>query len=216
MKRRLQLMPEVLPAPNRTATSAVRERTMARLRVLAAVGAGIAAACGGATRTGSETGDGNGNGGGPDGGLPDGNRPDSDPGYGVVDPLPAPACFDYATPPTATAKFVNAEDVGLDPTKASDSGAGRYVQVLVTLNQKDVAVGEIQNSGTSGITILRKDLKAGEIEVILYEELGPDEFNTTLQIQTSCAKGPPRVFVSLQHAAGGGGNITTSVSFSGG
>lgn len=38
-KRRLQLMPEVLPAPTRAEPSAVRTRTLARLRSLAAVGA---------------------------------------------------------------------------------------------------------------------------------------------------------------------------------
>jgi len=130
MKRRLQLMPEVLPAPNKTATSAVRERTMARLRVLAAVGTGIAAACGGSTATPSGGGGSSGgsSGNGPDGGLPDANKPDSDPGYGVVDPLPPPACFDYATPPTATAKFVDHEAVGVDALQEHDARRGRSVR----------------------------------------------------------------------------------------
>lgn len=218
MKRRLQLMPEVLPAPNKTATSAVRERTMARLRVLAAVGTGIAAACGGSTATPSGGGGSSGgsSGNGPDGGLPDANKPDSDPGYGVVDPLPPPACFDYATPPTATAKFVDHEAVGVDAGQPDAGGKqGRWIQVIVTLNQRDVAVGDIQLAPGSGLTIEKTDLKAGEVDVVLYQDVGPDEFRANLQIQTSCAKGPTRVLVSVGHATGAAGKIDVSLSFSG-
>jgi hypothetical protein len=215
MKRRLQLMPEVLPAPNKTATSAVRERTMARLRVLAAVGAGIAAACGGATRTGSETGDGNG-GGGPDGGLPDGNKPDSDPGYGVVDPLPPPACFDYATPPQATASVVTVQDAGVDASGDPSSGnQPRYARVIVTLNQKDVAVGEV-TIVDGEVAIIEKELKAGEVELVLRQppQASYRPFQTTVDIQTSCAKGPTRVTVTINELVSGA--LSTQVSFYGG
>jgi hypothetical protein len=213
MKRRLQLMPEVLPAPNKTATSAVRERTMARLRVLAAVGAGIAAACGGATTGSSGDGKGSsgGGGGGPDGGLPDANKPDSDPGYGVVDPLPAPACFDYATQPTATAKFVDPKDVGVDGK--ADAGSGRWVQVIITLNQKDVAVGDIKAQGDNDISIVKQDLEAGEIDLVLFQAPTSTNFQTSIQIQTSCAKGPTRVIVSINE--GPAGKVEASVSYYG-
>lgn len=219
MKRRLQLMPEVLPAPNKTATSAVRERTMARLRVLAAVGTSIAAACGGSTASsgsGSSSGGGGGSsgGGGPDGGLPDANKPDSDPGYGVVDPLPPPACFDYATPPTATAKFVTRDEIHVDAGPPPGGDDGRFVRLIVTLNQKDVAVGEVVLDGANGISRVGTDIKAGEVTIDLYQNASSTNFQTTIQIQTSCAKGPTRVYVSI--SPDGTDKLNVNVSFSGG
>src|SRR5262245_28501704 len=101
-RKRLALLPEVLPTPQRadskTGASSVRSRRMVRLKVLAALSAvGIAGACGG-----KADGDDMGGGGGgsrPDGGLPpDAGRGQPD-AYGVVDPLPPPACFPANKPP---------------------------------------------------------------------------------------------------------------------
>lgn len=229
MKRRLQLMPEVLPAPNkvaldRPATSAVRERTMARLRVLAAVGAGIAAACGGGTTgSGSTSGDGSSGNGGRDGGLPDGMKPETDAGYGVVDPLPPPACFDYKTEPTAEAKFVDAAAVGVDPKTDPDGGAtgnATYVEVTVTLNQKDVAVGDIDLGELGDIyKIVKKDLKAGVVVLGIRHFNAADDkspFSLAIDIQTSCAKGPTRVTVRVtEKGPSDPGKLDVQVSYYG-
>ena len=91
-RRRLSLLPELLPKPQvvEPGFSSVRNRTIARLKVLAALGAaGVAASCG-------------------------------DTAYGVVDPLPHPSCFDSGRP-TGTAKYVVDADAGADASAGDGS-----------------------------------------------------------------------------------------------
>src|SRR6185436_8554557 len=111
IKRRLQLLPEVLPKPQlASGPSSVRSRALARLGVLAALGA-AQANCGGDAaygvvdplpRPGGEGGSRNdvpptlgGSGGGGGSGA-----------YGVVDPLPTPASCFSGTVLAASASYV--------------------------------------------------------------------------------------------------------------
>ncbi len=115
-KRRLQMLPEVLPTPTRAQpNTSVRSRALTRLGVLAALGAAsVANACGGTSSNGGEN------------GLPnDGGPPDGDP-YGVVDPLPPPACFKEADALSAEARYVDLTDGGDDAGEndASTADAG--------------------------------------------------------------------------------------------
>lgn len=221
-KRRLELMPEVLPAPikvdtNPGAVSPVRARTMQRLRALAAVGASIAAACGGGTTGASSSGGTSGggtSGGGPDGGLPDATKPDAEPGYGVVDPLPPPACFEYANPPKATISLVTVEDAGVDASADPDAGdKPRYARLLVTWPQKDVAVGDITQEDDSTTAIVESNPTAGNVEIVLRQPGNTGPMQARLAIKTSCAKGPTTVRVSISEDSTKG--LQTQVSFEG-
>jgi len=133
-KRRLELLPELLPKPERSSHAAsgpstVRSRTLARLSVLAALTA-TASACGGKGAYGvvdplpsPAGGTGGGSGTGGSGGA-----------YGVVDPLPQPymmvpkpitfPCL-AGTTLTASAVYVNEPDGPLDAgSSAPDGDAG--------------------------------------------------------------------------------------------
>lgn len=219
MKRRLELMPEVLPAPikvdtNPGAVSPVRARTMQRLRALAAVGAavstGIVAACGGSTTGGSSSGGtsgGGSSGNGPDGGLPDGMGPGTDPGYGVVDPLPRPTCFEYANPPTATARYVVVSDAGT----TADGGVPKYARLDVNLNQAGVAVGAIGTTPVTNATIVESGSTDTSVTVMLRQIDANAAFEAGVSIQTSCAKGPSTIVVGVDEAPDGG--LETTVNF---
>ncbi len=136
-KRRLSVLPEVLPAPQRSGESSVRERTLQRMKVLAALGAAtIAASCG--TQQG---------------------------GYGVVDPMPSPSCFEKNPKPTVTASYVAADagaDAAIEPQDAG--GSARRVEMTIAFDREtdvvfssasaDVPILETSMSSTGGRLLL--------------------------------------------------------------
>lgn len=201
-KRRLGLLPEVLPAPQtmpHTTTgsaSSVRSRTMARLKVLAALGAvGIAAACGGKT-----TEDEDGIGGGKTGLPPDGG-PGQEDAYGVVDPLPPPACFPWYEPPTATARYIadmngdGGVEAGAFDAGSFDGGNGaRIVEVLFSWTLQDVVLGSTQSK--DGVTVLESETTNDGARLVLGVAL---EVPATIDLyqQISCSSGPSRLDIVL-------------------
>ncbi|AKV00372.1 hypothetical protein AKJ09_07035 [Labilithrix luteola] len=192
-KKRLALLPEVLPAPQKvtTVSSSVRNRAMARLKVLAALSAvGVAAACGGKSEG---TGSGGGSG-GVDGGLPNDGGDNGPDAYGVVDPLPEPACFPSAQL-EATAHYLDPSDAGAFDAGAWDAGARRIVVVEVVWNQSGVVLGEPYSS--YGIELLEASSSAtgATLVVSVPPPGGPPQVSTFLSL--SCYRGPSGVSIAL-------------------
>jgi hypothetical protein len=186
-KRRLTLMPEILPTPQTASlgTSTVRSRTLARLKVLAAVGAaGLAASCG---RT---LDDGGGTNGGSDGGLADGPREAGEDAYGVVDPLPRPSCFESALP-TAKGAYVLADADG-----GADAGADLVVDVTLSFPQPGVAVGTV--TPREGAFLSSMPAAGG---VVLRFRIDAGAAQPGANVQVSCAQGPSTIRLDFQLGA---------------
>jgi hypothetical protein len=163
-KRRLQLLPEVLPKPERGPSepgeaSPVRARALARLSVLAALAA-TASGCGNA-------GDGDGDG-----------------GYGVVDPLPSPAYC--PTLPVVSATYLpSAPDAGAPGAEGEagaappgDAGAPRRVRVELLL--PDEQLGRVTRVGPN-VSLLQED-NDGErltLDLLIEDSLADIDFGAT-------------------------------------
>lgn len=200
-KRRLTLMPEILPTPqiagpgNGMCASSVRNRTLARLKVLAALGAaGLAASCG---RTLDDNGGTNGGG---DGGLPDGQREAGEDAYGVVDPLPRPSCFQSALP-TATGTYVLA-----DGDAGPEAGAGDELvfDVVLSFQQTGVAIGTVTPSRA---TFVSSTPIAGGVS--LRFKASSRETNAEANVQVSCSAGPSAIRLDFELKAT---NVAVTVS----
>jgi hypothetical protein len=184
-KRRLTLMPEILPTPQIASAgagagaSSVRNRTLARLKILAALGAaGLAASCG---RT---LDDGGGTNGGGDGGLPDGPREAGEDAYGVVDPLPRPSCFQSALP-TATGSYVN--DAG-DAGPEAGNGDELTIDVVLSFPQTGVAIGTVTPSHATFVS--STPVTGG---VTLRFKVSSLETQAGANVQVSCSTGPSAI-----------------------
>ena len=193
-KRRLTLMPEILPTPqiagpgNGMGTSSVRNRTLARLKVLAALGAaGLAASCG---RTIDDNGGTNGGG---DGGLPDGPREAGEDAYGVVDPLPRPSCFQSALP-TATGTYVQP-----DADAGPEAGAGDEItfDVVLSFPQTGVAIGTVTASND---TFVSSTPVAGGVSLRFKASSLETQAAATLQV--SCSTGPSAIHLDFAFQTG--------------
>lgn len=197
-KRRLEVLPEMLPKPERllSSTPSVRSRTLARLKVLAAVSAaGVAASCSGKTVDGSSSGSSSGDPFDGGGGKESGTGQD---GYCVVDPLPNPSCFQYQTP-TASASYVTEDDLdgGVEGGDGGivDAGAGaRLVEVILGFTQKGVALGSVTSS--SGVTLQEGATTSTGARVVLRVPAGLTTAEARLQV--SCAQGPTALNLSLK------------------
>ncbi|CAN5735359.1 hypothetical protein BH11MYX4_BH11MYX4_24570 [soil metagenome] len=182
-KRRLTLMPEILPTPQIAAgaASSVRNRTLARLKVLAAVGAaGLAASCG---RTLDDSGIGG------DSGLPDGGREAGEDAYGVVDPLPPPSCFRNALP-VAAVKYITDADAGDDA--GADAGASRLVEVTLTFQQSGVVVGTVTPTQA---TLVESSSTMQSARLVL--QVSSLATQAGAQVQVSCSTGPSAIRLDL-------------------
>ncbi|MBX3231521.1 MAG: hypothetical protein KIT84_24170 [Labilithrix sp.] len=181
-KRRLALMPEVLPAPSQAHPSSVRARALARLKVLTAVGAGIVVSCGKSK------------------GLADSHKPGDPEPYGVVDPMPLPTCFD-GPQPTITAVFV-AGDAGASKSAKGDGGpvlaaGGRLVEIDVAFTQDDVALGEITPNNLSVVESTKQG-KGIRLLVMVPPQADPKVASSHgISIGASCARGLTTIQVSL-------------------
>ena len=221
IKRRLELLPEILPKPERApqAPSPVRARTLARLSVLAAL---TAAACGGKegaygvvdplpSPTGGSGGDGGNGGGGGLGGAAGlgGGGGFAGTAYGVVDPLPRP-CSAIPIIPQAFAIFAHefdtaAADAGssLAEADAGDAGArpaaldagavgpGRGVRLQLVGNNL-TSFGAPVPVG-SGLEVLSQDGDLGTTILELRITADSAEFD----ISTSCGAEQGRVRVQI-------------------
>lgn len=207
-KKRLRMMPEVLPAPqkNTHAGPSVRERTLARLKLLTALSAatftGVGAACSGGTGAGPGGGDGG------DAGNDGPSREECDP-YCVVDPLPPPTCFDKSEGVrqqlTATATYGTGDagaDAGDDAGEAGvDAGdaatpSGYPFELLVTF---ETPIGGLV-LGESKVQSGTMDIDAATLSMTTIRVVGrvpSKNQQATLRIQLSCAKGPTSVTVQL-------------------
>ncbi len=175
-KKRLTLMPEVLPSPERIAgRPEPRARILSRLKYLSAVSmASIAAvACG--------------------------------EGYGVVDPLPSPAC--NSTPlPTVAARYLTGGDAGAD--------------AAVDANVADAAAPDADpnDAGGADATALPDGgTKAGEtrlVEITLgFERQTPNAYGQPVQsdapiVESSFFGSGARLVVSVP-----GGRSTVQLTF---
>lgn len=187
-KKRLQLMPEVLPAPTVLTSGSVRRRTLARLRVLAALGAaGLAASCSGKVE-----------GGGGDPSLPDAGGVDGgEDAYGVVDPLPQPTCFNAE--PTASAHFTKeselddagAEDAGAD---AGADGSYRLVTVDVSFNESGVVLGTVtpQDGSTE---VVSTSTTSNSAHLVLRVPITTS--NAYVSVKASCQRGPDQLYLRI-------------------
>jgi hypothetical protein len=162
-KRRLQLLPEVLPKPERGPSdpggpSPVRARALARLSVLAALA--TASGCG-------KAGDGDG-------------------GYGVVDPLPSPAycptlpavLATYLPSPAVDAGAPGAESEGR-AAPLGDAGAPRRVRVELLL--PDEQLGRVTRVGPN-VSLLQEDNDDGErltLDLLIEDSLAEIDFGAT-------------------------------------
>lgn len=210
-KKRLRLMPEVLPAPqhNTSTGPSVRERTLARLKVLTALSAatftGVGAACSGGT--GKGPGDIFGDGG------DEKKKQECDP-YCVVDPLPPPSCFEKPDAGegsrqmlTATATYGSNDDAGVDASAdageagidAGDGGTleGRPFELVVTF--ETAIAGLVLGATRVERGSLEVDTAAVSMTTIRVTGRVPTGLNqeASLRIQLSCAKGPTYVTVQL-------------------
>lgn len=207
-RRRLQVLPEMLPKPERRSalTSTVRSRTLARLKVLAAVSAaGVAASCSG--KTVNSSGSSSGTSGDP---FLDSGRdgPDTD-GYCVVDPLPNPSCFQYQTP-SATASYVTEDELD-GGTEGGDGGivdagnGARLVEVLLGFKQSGVVIGSLTSS--DGVTLAEGTTTSSGARIVLRVPAGLT--NAQARLQVSCPPGPSALNIDLNLAAS---TVTVTVS----
>jgi len=143
-----------------------RARTLARLRALAAVGAAT-------TTTGC-----NGCAG----------------AFGVVDPLPAPTCFD-SPKPTATAAYLQPDDVDAGGTAPAGS---RLVEVQVSFEQTDVVIGKVTTSSNMAASpeLVHQTASSHALRFVL--RVFSVEDTVRLFVDTTC-KGAPRssLYVTL-------------------
>lgn len=99
-------------------------------------------------------------------------------GYGVVDPMPPPACFE--TPqPVVTARLV--EPMAADGT--------RLVELLVKFQQRDAKVGEMQAQviGGAPVEITKHEIGEGELRAVFRVPKGMRSVYFTAQV--ACAHG---------------------------
>lgn len=208
-KKRLQLAPEMLPTPQRSDPNrpSVRERTIARLKILAALSTatftGIGAACSGGTGSGP-----GGSGDGGDAGNDGPSREECDP-YCVVDPLPPPTCFDKSEGVrqqlTATASYLGAPDAGDDAGDAGSNDAGdagpsrRRFEVVVGFESPVAGLVLGMTTGSQRVIVESADLSMTSIRVVagVVDDMGLPG-SETIQIELSCTKGPTSVSVQLQ------------------
>lgn len=208
-KRRLQMLPEVLPTPTRVQpNTSVRSRALTRLGILAALGAaGVANACGGTSSNGSNG----------DAGLPnDGGPPDGDP-YGVVDPLPSPACFKDAAALSAEARYIRPTDGGADAGEndagdAGDAGAeadagdvefsgpDRDVEATLSWAQSGVVISGASNafwSDDADVTVVGATSTTQGATVLLH--IGRYEEGRVIVVHTnaSCSGGYSNIKLTL-------------------
>jgi hypothetical protein len=187
-KRRLQLLPEVLPKPERSGgPSTVRARTLARLGVLAAL---TATACGGkgdgvVDPLPSPTGGGGGNAG--RGGLGGGGMGGSP--YGVVDPLPPPATScemngllgasaSYLPDPAVDAGASEFSDAGAAARDAGvDAGSGPLRRVRLYLSMSSGAgIGPVMPPTPNGTLLLDADNDSSTIDLLVRGDTVEIEF----------------------------------------
>ncbi len=201
-KRKLEMMPEVLPAPVKRSgeASSVRSRTLARLKVLAALSAtGIAASCGGKSDD-----DGTSSGGPmlPDGGY----RTDGDP-YGVVDPLPPPSCFSdvrakvsaayVAGPDVLDAGVLDAAALDGGASDAGDAGgADRYVRLDIDFNQEQVVISDVRSGE---IVLVSQSVSDRGGSFVFRVPFGTTR--ATVTFRTSCVAGMANDTVTMNFQA---------------
>jgi hypothetical protein len=190
-KRRLSLLPEVLPAPQRSEKSSARQRTLQRMKVLAALGAAsIAAGCGKVTGDDTTSRP-------ADGGLDGGED-----AYGVVDPIPRPSCFDTSPRPTVSAAYVTpAGDAGADAETEPDGGVdagelARRVEVTIGFDRETDVVFE--SSASADVPILETSMSSTGGRLLLAV---PESRSTaTVTLRFSCTSNGPgtlRVHLTL-------------------
>jgi hypothetical protein len=208
MNKRLQLMPEVLPAPTRAQTSNVRSRTLSHMQRLLATAAAIPlASCtktdtqgtqtvtipstSAASASAQDT---------TQGSLLPRPKPTAtatatatapDMGYAVVDPMPAPArCMGLANATNATAVF------------KKDAG-GLYLEITATLPTSSAWSGTAFTQGQtpsawSG-TVASSQVTATKATVKMRPTAGSQDIGVQLSI--SCAAGSGSIAVTANFSA---------------
>jgi hypothetical protein len=163
-KKRLELLPEVLPAPVRQPASnrpSPRERTLKNLTRLVAAAALTTGGC-------------------KDNG--------SDPGYGVVDPMPPPArCGGLADSITATAKWTSPDEVFVTLSKPAMVGS----KLDASVTPKNLA----------GVTV-KLWMVHGDGRGELTLGLVKDGSHRSVTVGATCPNGPQPLIVQLQTPVG--------------
>lgn len=100
-------------------------------------------------------------------------------GYGVVDPMPTPACFENPKP-TVTAKVLETKEDG-----------ARLVEVVVKFQQADAKVGDIQAEALgehdSKLEVTEQTVNANDFRAVINVRKGI--VLITLYAKVSCAGG---------------------------
>lgn len=165
----------------------VRARAIARLKVLTAVGAGVAVSCGKSK------------------GLADGHKPGDPEPYGVVDPMPRPTCFE-GPQPTITAAYMAVPDAGAK--KKADAGAmlaltpdTRLVEVAVAFTQTDIALGNVTSTDPN-VSIVESKPEASGIKLIVrVPKTEGGSADRPISVSTSCARGLTTIQITLRTTA---------------
>lgn len=199
-KRKLRILPEVLPTPGPAPTSRPRERTVARMRTLLAAAATTSAAFG-CSRREAEA---------PIGPDPKGTikkiekedevvnvkdaatplpDPTDDPGYGVVDPMPPPPeCPGLAATVKATVAWKT------DPS-------GKYVELLLP---KPTMSGSEWVKSVPPTAYGGKITKHGFTGSDVYVRVVPDAGSTYayVYVAAKCSTGEERVYATVDLSSG--------------
>lgn len=105
-------------------------------------------------------------------------------GYGVVDPLPQPTCFE-SPKPTVTARLLPA-DAGADE---------QLIEVKVAFTQTGVTVGEVRVDG--GVKLKDKQVRTNEIVILLVDERRSTSASLSVEATCNGAARPLRINLSL-------------------
>jgi hypothetical protein len=103
-------------------------------------------------------------------------------GYGVVDPMPMPACFE-SPEPVVTAKVVETKDDGT-----------RLVELLVKFQQTDAKVGQLDayrivefGGGSHKLEITEKTINANDFRVVI--SVPQDVKHVLFSAEVQCSRG---------------------------
>jgi hypothetical protein len=191
-KRRLGMMPEVLPAPsNHSLSGSPRQRTVRTMERLLAAAAATALLASCSSNHGSGASGSGASGAGAGGAGAGGTSSSSGGGYGVVDPLPPPArCEGVAATIQATAVWKDAKD-----------GSGLIVELqLPKPGQTDASYDETRPPSVAGATLVSSTNTAGALTL----ELAPigGTLSATVKLSVTCADGLGHLDVALESAGG--------------